>query len=133
MSRIDTQDLILGGRPNVHRITEIGPSKVLATMAGKTLNRKFLSQDRARVVKRQLLSNSTDTKAICYEYDEDNVAMEETSAPVPTESTNQIIEEEYDDYRQRAQERERRINRVFIEASSVISWSKQRIAPHSRL
>lgn len=89
MSRIDTQDLILGDRPNVQRIIEIGPSKVLATMAGKTLNRKFLSQDRARVVKRQLLSNSTDTKAIFYEYDEDNVAMEETSEHVPTGSTNQ--------------------------------------------
>ena len=88
-SRIDTQDLILGDRPNVQRIIEIGPSKVLATMAGKTLNRKFLSQDKARAVKRQLLSNNTDAKAIYYEYDEDNVATDETSEPVPTESTNQ--------------------------------------------
>ena len=89
MSRIDTQDLILGARPNVQRIIEVGPSKILATMAGKTLNRKFLSQDRARGVKRQLLSNSTDAKAIYYEYDEDNFATEETSEPAPTESTNQ--------------------------------------------
>ena len=89
ISRIDTQDLILGDRPNVQRFIEIGPSKVLSTMAEKTLNRKFLSQDRSRVVKRQLLSNSADTKAIYYEYDENNDAMEEASEPVSTQSTNQ--------------------------------------------
>ena len=89
ISRIDTQDLILGDRPNVQRFIEIGPSKVLSTMAEKTLNRKFHSQDRSRVVKRQLLSNSADTKAIYYEYDENNDAMEETSEPVSTQSTNQ--------------------------------------------
>lgn len=89
VSRIDTQDLILGDRPNVQRFIEIGPSKVLSTMAGKTLNRKFLSQDRSRVVKRQLLSDSADTKAVYYEYDENDAIEEETSEPNSTQSTNQ--------------------------------------------
>ena len=87
--RIDTQDVILGDRPNVQRFIEVGPSKVLSPMAGKTLNRKYLSQDRSRAVKRQLLSNSADTKAIYYEYDENNDAVEETSEPVSVQSTNQ--------------------------------------------
>lgn len=89
ISRIDTQDLILGDRPNVQRFIEIGPSKVLSTMAGKTLNRKFLSQDRSRVVKRQFLSDSADTKAVYYEYDENDSMEEETSEPSSTQSTNQ--------------------------------------------
>lgn len=89
VSRIDTQDLILGDRPNVQRFVEIGPSKVLSTMAGKTLNRKFLSQDRSRVVKRQLLSDSADAKAVYYEYDENDAMEGETSEPSSTQSTNQ--------------------------------------------
>lgn len=68
---------------------EIGPSKVLSTMAGKTLNRKFLSQDRSRVVQRQLLSDSADTKAMFYEYDENDPMEEEASEPGSTQSTNQ--------------------------------------------
>ena len=89
VSRIDTQDLILGDHPNVQRFIEIGPSKVLSTMAGKTLNRKFLSQDRSRVVKRQLLSDSADTKAVYYEYDENDAMEEETPEPNSTHSTDQ--------------------------------------------
>ena len=88
-SRIEIQDLILGRYPNVQRYIEIGPSKVLSTMAERTLDRKFLSQDRFRVVKRQLLSNCTDTKAICYEYDDKNDAMGQKCELVSTQATHQ--------------------------------------------
>ena len=88
-SRIETQDLILGRYPNVQRYIEIGPSKVLSTMAERTLNRKFLAQDRFRVLNRQLLSNSTDTKAICYEYGDTNDAMGQKCEPVLMPLTNQ--------------------------------------------
>ena len=53
----------------MERIIEIGPSKVLSTMAQKTLNRKFLSQDKSRAIRRQILSYSNDAQAIYYQYD----------------------------------------------------------------
>lgn len=89
--------MILEARPDVQRLIEIGPSKVLSSMAQKTLNRKFLSQDRSRVVKRQLLSDSADAKAIYYEYEESNDTTEETSEHVSAKSANQPISQIKDD------------------------------------
>ena len=79
-SRIETQDLLLGDQLNVERIIEIGPSKVLSTMAQKTLNRKFLSQDKSRAVKRHLLSQSNDAQAIYFQYDDTEESGEQQAA-----------------------------------------------------
>lgn len=55
---------------------EIGPSPVLATIAKKTINRKYLAQDTSRSIERQVLSSEADHQAIYYEYED---AENETS------------------------------------------------------
>ena len=75
--RIQTQDVFFSKSRTVQRYIEIGPSKVLATMAGKTIAQKYSSKDKARLITRQILSHSDDSKAIYYEYDE----KDEVAAP----------------------------------------------------
>ena len=81
--RIETQDVFFKHPETVRRYIEIGPSKVLATMAGKTIAQKYSVEDKARLVHRQILSHSHDTKAIYYEYEEND----EVEAP-PSASVN---------------------------------------------
>ena len=84
--RTETQDAILKDTGGAERLIEIGPSKVLSTMAQRTINRKFLAQDKIRTINRQLLSYSSDAKAIYYEYDqnEDQESVsEEADAQLP--------------------------------------------------
>ena len=49
-------------------------------MAGKTRDQNFLSQDKSLLIDRQILSYSDDTKAIYYEYEE-NDGMAGMAAP----------------------------------------------------
>ncbi|KAF2107798.1 fatty acid synthase alpha subunit FasA [Lophiotrema nucula] len=64
---IETQDHLLGAA-DARRIVEIGPSKVLTTLAQKTWKKKFAEHDTFNSRTRTFLSHSSDSAALEYEY-----------------------------------------------------------------
>ncbi|OOF94224.1 hypothetical protein ASPCADRAFT_6912 [Aspergillus carbonarius ITEM 5010] len=78
---IDTQQALLQHDPPIQRIIEIGPSRVLATMAQKTATAGPTARhDQANAINRQFLSSASNLKDIYYEYDE---PAEEAPVPAP--------------------------------------------------
>ncbi|KAI0384967.1 putative fatty acid synthase alpha subunit FasA [Hypomontagnella monticulosa] len=79
---IDTQRELLTSECNVQRIIEIGPAKVLASMAKKSAKRLVGEQDLARSIEREFLNitDPDDARKIYYEYDENSSAAEAASA-----------------------------------------------------
>ena len=88
--RIETQDVFFKHPETVRRYIEIGPSKVLATMAEKTIAQKYSVEDKARLVHRQILSHSHDTKAIYYEYEENDEVEAPPSASVNSDTASTV-------------------------------------------
>ncbi|GME39335.1 Fatty acid synthase alpha subunit protein [Neofusicoccum parvum] len=76
---IETQDELLK-EADVRRVVEIGPSKVLGTMAQKTWKKKLSARDALTSTERTFLSFADDSSKIYYEYEE-GAAPE----PVPTQ------------------------------------------------
>ncbi|KAI0011634.1 3-oxoacyl-reductase [Xylariaceae sp. FL0662B] len=81
-SRIDTQRELLESERNVQRIIEIGPAKVLASMARKSAKRFVGEKDLARSIEREFLNTTDvdDTRKIYYEYDENPLSATETTS-----------------------------------------------------
>ncbi|PYI00540.1 putative 3-oxoacyl-synthase [Aspergillus sclerotiicarbonarius CBS 121057] len=88
---IDTQQALLQHDPPIQRIIEIGPSRVLATMAQKTATAGPTARhDQANAVNRQFLSSASNLKDIYYEYDEPAEpapAPPATAQPAPPPAT----------------------------------------------
>ena len=59
-------------------------------MAEKTTDQKFSSQDKSRSIKRQVLSYSDDSKAIYYEYEENDGVAAPPSAPAHPDSRSTV-------------------------------------------
>ncbi|KAK8033913.1 hypothetical protein PG991_003311 [Apiospora marii] len=78
---INTQRELLTSEQNVHRIVEIGPANVLASMAKKSAKALVMEQDMARSVTREFLNinNPDDIRKIYYDYDETTSAAAETA------------------------------------------------------
>ncbi|KAK3901810.1 thiolase-like protein [Staphylotrichum tortipilum] len=79
----DTQDALLNGPDGVSRLVELGPSRVLANLAHKTLQRKLASGERPADASVEILASTTDTKALLFEYDPPEL-VEETPATAPS-------------------------------------------------
>ncbi|KAL1634246.1 hypothetical protein SLS58_010751 [Diplodia intermedia] len=75
---IETQDELLK-EANVRRIVEVGPSKVLSTMAQKTWKKKLSAKDTLSSTNRTFLSSADDTSSIYYKYE--GAAPEPTATP----------------------------------------------------
>ena len=59
-------------------------------MAGKTIAQKYSDEDKARLVHRQILSHSHDTKAIYYEYEENDEVEAPPSASVNSDTPSTV-------------------------------------------
>ena len=59
-------------------------------MAGKTIAQKYSVEDKARLVNRQILSHSDDTKAIYYEYEENDQVEPPPSGSVPSGTSSTV-------------------------------------------
>ena len=91
--RIETQDALFNQPKAIQRYVELGPAKVLSTMAEKTAKRKFWRQDASRAIDRRYLSYNDDTKAIYYEYDDNTqIAEEESRFDLPIPQPPQVEE-----------------------------------------
>ncbi|KAB2569798.1 Fatty acid synthase subunit alpha [Lasiodiplodia theobromae] len=88
---IETQDELLK-EANVRRIVEVGPSKVLSTMAQKTWKKKLSAKDALSSTNRSFLSSADDTSSIYYKYEgaapapEPATTTQAAPAPAPTPS-----------------------------------------------
>lgn len=91
-SRTDTQDALLDGPDGVSRFVELGPSRVLANLAHKTLQRKLAGGERPADATVKILASTIDTKALCYEYDPPD-SVEETPAATPSSAAKQLVTE----------------------------------------
>ncbi|KAK0628755.1 putative fatty acid synthase alpha subunit FasA [Bombardia bombarda] len=86
---IETQKALLASECNAQRIIEIGPAKVLASMAKKSAKGLVGDKDAAQSVEREFLSISDpeDARKIYYEYDQDSsntakIDAQQTASPV---------------------------------------------------
>ncbi len=84
---IETQNHLFA-HSNIQRFIEIGPAKVLATMAKKTSQRDFALRDMALSIERRFLAHAADRKDIYYEYDD--VQEVEDVAPEAEQDTQPI-------------------------------------------
>ncbi|RAL03095.1 putative 3-oxoacyl-synthase [Aspergillus ibericus CBS 121593] len=82
---INTQQALLQHDPPIQRIIEIGPARVLATMAQKTATTGPTARhDQANAINRQFLSSASNLKEIYYEYEEPAEPAQPAPAATPT-------------------------------------------------
>lgn len=84
MNRIDTQKEFLGNDRHIQRFIEIGPAKVLASLAKKSADKVVGEKDLLHSITREFLftGDENDFRKITYEYESD-VAQETTKPATP--------------------------------------------------
>ncbi|KAI1171721.1 hypothetical protein F4777DRAFT_593474 [Nemania sp. FL0916] len=86
---IDTQKEFLNNNAHIQRYIEVGPAKVLATLARKSADKLVGERDLLRSVNRQFLfaGDDNDFRKITYEYDSESMELRDTSNAPSTQST----------------------------------------------
>lgn len=79
----------------MRRVVEIGPSKVLGTMAQKTWKKKLSARDALTSTERTFLSFADDSSKIYYEYEEgaapEPVPTQEETVAAPTPASAPVV------------------------------------------
>lgn len=85
MNRIDTQKELLGNDRHIQRFIEIGPAKVLASLAKKSADKIVGEKDLLHSITRDYLftGDENDFRKITYEYESENVAQEPPKTATP--------------------------------------------------
>ncbi|OGM47139.1 hypothetical protein ABOM_004001 [Aspergillus bombycis] len=78
---IETQNELLQQKPPIHRVVEVGPRTILATMAKKTAEKRHLTRSPAQSSKYSFLSIADNSSDIHYEYNQEEEAS--NNAPPP--------------------------------------------------